>query len=347
MKTRLLALLLLAALPAFAASISSAYVDPCLVVKGQECTIEWTRTGPMAAQVNITLWLDGVKRAEILNVPNPEGNNEKAWVVPASLPTGKYVFRVATTDGLFKAESEHALDQKGLVMAKGPAGTVRTGAMVRISWLGFDLGISPPCYVDLYQNGTLIQRLEVNEINRSFGCGTGTDWKVGYWMDPMTDSWEAAPRFPEGSGYKIRISDGTGAYTDESDPFTIAPPFDPGPLAKRFRQIAPIPVRIPAHVPVGPVPGCPMCGEVQLGELWKIFENSPDVQEIQLWQGGRLLGKLAERGGVARRMAGRRIEFGNAFAKLRQGGAGFELRLLGAGNRLLRTQAVTLEFNVK
>jgi hypothetical protein len=311
-------------------------VTPCLVVKGQECTIEWTRTGPMAAQVNITLWLAGAKQAEILNVPNPEGSNEKVWMVPAGLPTGNYVFRVATTDGQFKAESEHAIDQRRLVMSKGPAGTLLTGAMVSITWLGFGLGISPPCYVDLYRNGTLVQRLEENEMNRSFGCGTGTAWKVGYWLDPMTGSWEDEPRFPAGSGYTIRISDGTGTYVDESDAFTIAAKFDPAPFAKRLRWLT--------RIPVWPQPGCPMCGEVQLQELWKIFAGNPDVQEIQLWQGGRMLAKLAERGAAGRRLAGRRVEFGSSFAQLQRGGAGFELRLFGARGRLLHTQAVVLDY---
>jgi hypothetical protein len=339
MKAKLLVLCLLAAIPLAAASISGVGVNPCLVVKGQECTIEWARSGAMAAQVNITLWLAGAKQAEILNVPNPEGNNEKTWMVPAGLPAGKYVFRVATTDGQFKAESEYAIDQKRLVMSKGPAGTLVTGAMVSISWLGFGLGISPPCYVDLYQNGTLVKRLEQNEMNRSFGCGTGTFWKVGYWLDPMTGDWEAEPRFPVGGGYKIRISDGTGTYVDESETFTIAAGVDPGMFIKRFRRLT--------RIPVGPVPGCPMCGEVQLEELWRIFESSPEVQEIQLWQGGRMLAKLAERGIAARRLAGRRVEFGGSFALLRQGGAGFELRLLGARGKLLGTQAVVLNFKAR
>ena len=60
-----------------------------------------------------------------------------------------------------------------------------------------------------------------------------------------------------------------------------------------------------------------------------------------------MLAKLAERGAVARRLAGRRVEFGDAFAKLRQGGAGFELRLFAAGGRLLRTQAVVLELKTR
>ena len=334
MKTKWLNLFLLAAIPVSAASISSVWVNPCLVVKGQECTIEWTRTGPMAGQVNITLWLAGIKRAEMLNVPNPEGNNEKSWMVPVGLPTGKYVLRVATTDGQFQGESEHFLDQMGMVFVGGPSGTVFMGASVSYAWHGFGLGLSPPTYHDLYRNGALVGRIGSNDMSHSSGCGRSDGWIVGRLVDANDDELVLTETVPTGSGYRIRVRNGSGQYYCESAVFAIAEKLSPILPPKTFKLMT--------RIPVCPVPGCPMCGEVQLEELWKIFESSPEVQEIQLWQGNRMLGKLIERGGAARRLAGRRIEFGDAFAKLRQGGAGFELRLFAAGGRLLRTQAVAL-----
>ena len=339
MKTKLLALFLLAALPTFAASISGVWARPCLIVKGQECTIEWTRTGPMAGQVNITLWLAGGEQAEIANVPNVEGHNEKNWMVPASLPTGKYLIRVSTADGMFHDESEHYLDQRGLVFVGGPYGTVTLGSPMSYAWHGFGLGLSQPTYHDLYRNGALVGRIGSNDMSHSSGCGRSDGWIVGHLVDPNDDELVIAETVPTGSGYRIRVSNSGGGYTCESDPFTIIAKIDPG----RFKAFS----KIPSHIPVWPVPGCPMCGEVQLQELWEFFESSPDVQEIQLWQGNRMLAKLAERGAVARRLAGRRVEFGAAFAKLRQGGAGFELRLLAAGGRLLGTQAVALDLKAR
>lgn len=334
MKAKWLALLLLAAIPVSAASISAVWAHPCLVVKGEECTIEWTRTGPMAAQVNITLWLAGVKRAEILNVPNPEGNNERTWLVPAGLPTGKYVFRVATADNLFKGEAEHFLDQKGMVFVGGPYGTVTMGSGMSYAWHGFGLGLSQDTYHDLYRNGALVGRIGSNDMSHSSGCGRSDGWTVGQLVDPNDDETVIAETVPTGGGYRIRVRNGSGQYYCESPVFSIMAKPDPGWIRKRFKLVT--------RIPVGPVPGCPMCGEVQLQELWKFFEGSPDVQEIQLWHGNRMLAKLAERGAVARRLAGRRVEFGAAFAKLRQGGAGFELRLLDTQGKLLHTQAVVL-----
>ena len=338
MKAKVLALCLLTAVPVSAAAISGVWASPCLVVKGQECTIEWTRTGQMAAQVNITLWLAGAKQAEIPNVPNPEGKNERAWMVPAGLPTGKYVFRVATTDGLFKGEAEHFLDQKGLVIVSGPSGSVLLGSGISFSWHGFGLGLSPTTYHDLYRNGALVGRIGTADMSHSSGCGRSAGWTVGELLDPNTE--EILPeKAPAGSGYRIRVTSYGGQYYGETDAFSIVAKLDPGWVQHRFKLVN--------RIPVWPVPGCPQCGEVQLEDLWKILEGDPDVQEIQLWQGGRMLAKLAERGAVARRLAGRRVEFGDAFAKLRQGGAGFELRLLASGGRLLRTQAVVLEMTAK
>lgn len=336
MKAMLLVLLLLTAAPFFAVSISSVRANPCLVVKGEECTIEWTRSGAMAGHVHITLWLGGVKRAEIPNVPNPEGNNEKSWMVPASLPTGKYIFRVTTIDGLFQGESEHHLDQRGMVFVGGPYGTVVMGSAVSYAWHGFGLGLSQPTYHDLYRNGALVGRIGTSDMSHSSGCGRADGWIVGQLVDPNDDDLVLSETVPTGGGYRIRVSNSGGQYFGESADFTITMIIDPNHLLKRFKLIT--------RIPVGPVPGCPMCGEVQLQELWEIFESSPNVQEIQLWQGGRMLGKLAERGAAGRRLASRRMEFGSSFAQLQRGGSGFELRLLDAQGKLLHTQAVALDY---
>ncbi len=335
MKAKLFLMIFVCAGFLAAASISGFWARPCLIVKGQECTFEWTRTGPMADHVNITLWLSGVKRAEILNVPNPEGNNEKTWMVPASLPTGRYVIRVATTGGLFQDEIEPFLDQKGMVVVSGPSGTVMMGTGVSFTWHGFGLGVSPTTYHDLYRNGALVGRIGTADMSHSSGCGRTAGWTVGDLIDPDTEELLPTKALP-GTGYRIRVTGYGGEYYDETDAFSIAAKIDPGWAQHRFK--------VANHIPVGPVPGCPMCGAVQLQEVWKILENAPDVQEIQLWQGGRMLGQLVERGGAGLRPAHRRIEFGGSFAQLQRGDGGFELRLFGAQRKLLHTQAVVLEF---
>lgn len=326
-------LFLLTALPAFAASINVACVNPCLIVKGEECEIEWLTTGAMDDHVNITIWHGGAKVAEIPNVPNVAGTNKKIWLVPAGLPTGKYLFRVATVDGLVQDQTEHFVNVKKLVLVDGPSGSLVKGSLISFSWHAFGLGISPDLYVDLYRNGVFVNRLEVNEMNCSFGCGTGTGWVVGNLTDPATD--EPLPETaPAGGGYKIRISSMTGQYFDESATFTIVEKFDPGKFV-RFRRIS--------RIPVFPEPGCPMCGEVQLSDLLEIIQNEPGAHVVELWHAGRSLGKLFEVG-AGRRRSAMRIDFGNSFPQLKQGGGGFELRVFDNRGKLLHTQAVMLNF---
>jgi hypothetical protein len=68
---------------------------------------------------------------------------------------------------------------------------------------------------------------------------------------------------------------------------------------------------------------------------------------VELWHAGRSLGKLIEAGAAGRRMASRRIDFGNSFPQLKQGGSGFELRVFDNRGKLLHTQAVVLNYKAR
>jgi hypothetical protein len=208
---------------------------------------------------------------------------------------------------------------------------------MQFGWRGWGLAGSSGAYFDLYRSGVLVGPIGADVMNSSHGCGRSYSWTVGNLHDPDTDM-PLPEKAPMGNDYRIRIRTHDGAYYAEIGPFAITVQIHPGAF-NRFKKIA--------RIPVWPVPGCPECGEVQLQDLWQIIESSPEVQEVQLWQGGRMLAKLVERRAARMRLANRRVEFGNAFAKLRQGGAGFELRLLGAEGKLLDTQAVVLNLKAK
>ena len=337
MKIRPFMLLLGLAAAASAATIT-VDVYPCLVTKGQPCIIEWTSTGTMAAKVNVSVRLGTVVVQQYLNWDNAPGSNEITWSVPTSLLTGEYTFRVATTDNLVQGEWKSEIRDRGIYIDPGTySSSYVLGTKMNFGWRGWGLPGSSGVYFDLYRSGVLVGPIGADVMNSSHGCGRSSSWVVGELYDPETDM-PLPEKAPMGNDYRIRVRTHDGAYYAEIGPFAITVQINPGAF-NRYKHIA--------RIPVWPVPGCPMCGEVQLQELWKLFEGSPDVQEIQLWSGGRMLAKLAERGAVARRLAGRRVEFGDVFAKLRQGGAGFELRLFAAGGRLLGTRAVVLDYKTK
>ncbi len=334
---------ILAFLCAAALSAASVWVDtdPCLVVKGQNCEILWSVSGMTAAKVNISILQGSTVVQQFLDVPNASGDNSKIWPVPASLAPGSYKFRVATVGPLVaQGECVKEIRDKGIYTDPNtPSGTLIMGNSVTITFKAF--GIYPgvqPAYFDLYRSGTLVGLAAANQMSSTLNfCGMPVEWPVGQLVD--ADGEPLAEKAPAGSGYKIRIRNSSGDYWAETGTFTIARRFNPGEIRDLSKGLT--------HIPVWPVPGCPQCGEVQLEDLWKILEGDPDVQEIQLWHGNRMLAKLVERGAVARRLAGRRVEFGDSFARLRQGGAGFELRLLAAGGRLLGTQAVAMDYKSK
>jgi hypothetical protein len=325
------------ALAATAATITVG-VSPCLVTKGTPCTIEWTSTGTMAAKVNVSVRLGTVVVQQYLNRDNSPGSNEIAWSVPSSLLTGEYTFRVVTTDNLVQGEWKSEIRDRGIYTDGGSySSTYVLGSKMNFGWRGWGLPYSSGAYFDLYRSGVLVGPIGADAMNSSHGCGRSASWVVGELHDPDTDT-PLPEKAPMGSDYRIRIRTHDGAYYSEIGPFAITVQIHPGAF-NRHKHIA--------RIPVWPVPGCPMCGEVQLQELWQIIESSPEVQEVQLWHGGRMLAKLAERGVAARRLSGRRVEFGGSFALLQKGGAGFELRLLGASGKLLGTQAVVLNLKSK
>ena len=330
---------LLVFLCAAALGAASVWVEtePCLIVRGENCIIMWSVSGVTADKVNITILQGNTAVKQFLNVTNVAGDNEKTWAVPASLAPGNYTFKVATAGAVVvQGQCVKEIRDRGIYINPNTfSGTLMLGNQVAATYRAFGFSSNQAVFLDLYRNGALVGIAAANFTHDHFHpCEMPVTWTVGTLVDE--ESWEPlAEKAPAGDGYKIRlrVSGQTGYFADAGT-FTIARRFDPGTIRDLSKGLSRVPVR--------PIPGCPMCGEVQLQELWKLFESSPDVQEIQLWHGNRMLAKLAERGAVARRLAGRRVEFGNAFAKLRQGGAGFELRLLAASGRLLRTQAVVL-----
>ncbi len=340
MKIRAFVLLMTLAMAASAATIN-VNVYPCLVAKGQPCTIEWNSSGAMADRVNVSVLLGTVVVQQYLNWDNASGENEITWSVPMSLLTGEYTFRVATTDNLVQGEWKAEIRDKGIYTNPGNySSNYVLGTQMNFGWQAF--GFFPPmqpAYFDLYRSGTLVGPIGANTMGKfnGYGCGNSHQWTVGDLYDPDTDM-PLPEKAPPGNDYRIRVRNHDGAFYSEIGPFAIIVQIHPGWLS-RFKKIS--------RIPVGPVPGCPECGEVQLEELWKILENGPDVQEVQLWHGGRMLARLVERRAARMRLADRRVEFGGAFAQLRQGGAGFELRLFDVNGRLLGTQAVVLNLKAK
>jgi hypothetical protein len=339
MKSFVLAFLCAAALGAASVEVQT---TPCLIVRGEDCWIEWTVSGMTADKVNISVLQGNTAVQQFLNVANAPGQNQKTWHVPASLAPGTYKFRVAAAGAAgVQGECVREIRDRGIYINPNTfSGTLALGDKVPATYWAFGFSSNQVVYFDLYRNGTLVGIAAANFTHDHFHfCEMPVTWTVGQLVDE--EYWEPlAEKAPPGTGYKIRLRvSGTGGYFADAGTFTIARRFDPSGIRDLSKDLV--------HIPVWPVPGCPMCGEVQMQELWKIFESSPDVREIQLWQGGRLLARLAERGAAARRLAGRRVEFGGSFAQLRKGGAGFELRLFAAGNRLLRTQAVILDFKAR
>lgn len=333
MKEKLAWMFLLLTLPAFAAvpAIKDVWVNPCLVVKGENCTIEWTREGDMNGLVDISFWRGASKEAEIADVPNPPGQNQKIWPVPTGLPAGKYAIRVETNDGQYQAQTENYLDQKGMVVVSGPSGSLPLGTPVSFSWHGFGLGISPTTTHDLYRNGVLVGRIGTADTSHSSGCGRTAGWTVGDLIDPSTEG-PLPDKAPAGSGYRIRVTSYSGQYFDETDAFTIL--LDPNVLKERLKLVT--------RVPVWPAPGCPACGEVQLAGLWPVLQGAAAGCRVELWYSTvRSLGMLVE-AGEAQQRSSRRIDFGDSFQKLKLGRNVFELRLFDDKGVLLQVQPVAL-----
>jgi hypothetical protein len=278
-----------------------------------------------------------VKQAEILNVPNVSGKNEKTWMVPAGLPSGKYVFRVASLNGLVKDETENYLDNIGIVLVSSPSGMVSRGSSATVAWHGFGLGCSTSVSIDLYRNGTRVSKIGSSDMSHSSGCGRSWYWVAGTLGDP--EAAEPTGEADSGGGYTIRVYDISKHYHDESDTFTIVDMINPGKLIGTLRGVS--------RIPVFPGPGCPGCGEVQLSDLLEVLRTTPEAHVVELWHGGRSLGKLVEAGAAGRRLASRRIDFGNSFQQLKQGGSGFELRIFDNKGKLLHTQAVELNYKAK
>jgi hypothetical protein len=159
---------------------------------------------------------------------------------------------------------------------------------------------------------------------------------VGDLIDPVTEI-PLAEKAPTGGDYRIRIiSDLHPNFYAESGMFSIMMKINPNVFKERIKLLRPI--------PVFPGPGCPMCGEVQLSDLLEIIKTTPEAHVVELWHAGRSLGKLVEAGAAGRRLASRRIDFGNSFLQLKKGGSGFELRIFDAQGKLLHTQAVELNY---
>jgi len=332
-------LLLIALSGALAAASVKVYTDPCLITKGKDCTIFWSVSGASADKVNITIWRGGTLAQQFLNVPNAPGENQKVWPVPLSLASGEYTFRVATTDNLAQGEYKGNIKNKGIYTDPNtPSGILTIGTPISFHWESFGLLQTPGVYFDLYRSGVLVGCIGWGYLSSLTPCGRTYTWIVGDLKDPQ-DPEGGDPleeKAPAGSGYKIRIRNSDGSFTAETGTFAIAGNINPSRFKDRFRRIS--------RIPVFPGPGCPMCGEVQLSDLLEIIQSEPGAHVVELWHAGRALGKLFEAGAAGRRSASRRIDFGNSFQQLKQGGSGFELRIFDNRGKLLHTQAVVLNF---
>jgi len=324
-----------------AAASITVTTDPCLIVKGQNCTIGWTSYGTMADRVNVTVWYGATLVTQFNNVPNVVGGTEntQVWPMPSSAATGTYKFRVATIDGLVQGESEQPVNERGLYLAgPGPSGTLEMDSSCPIGWHGFGLPGSSGAVLDLYRSGALVGQIGIDVMNSSHGCGRTYYWKVGHLLDPATEE-PAAETVPAGAGYFIRVRQMSGSYYADTSQFAIALNFDW--LRDKFRHLRRISIY---RIPKGPDP-CPMCAELQLQEFFEVMKLAPKRYEVELWASGKSLGRLIKSSQAQRPV--QRIDFGDAFAQLEKGGGGFELRVFDARGRLVHKQAVTLQFSDK
>ena len=320
----------------------SVYVDPCLIVKGQNCSIVWASYDPIGERVNVSVWYGSTLVAQFKNVPHIMGGKEntQVWHVPASAVTGKYKFRVTTIDGLVQGEHEGLVDAQGIAFAQpGPGGTLEMDSMYTVSWHAFGVGPSVSgVYIELYRSGAFAGLIGMETINSTHGCGRSYSWQVGHLYD--ADAMEPTDEtVPAGSGYSIRIRQMSGSFYVNSGQFTISQNFDW--LRDKFSHMRRIPVY---RIPRGP-DSCPMCAELQLQEFFEVMKSAPKRYEVELWASGKSLGRLIKPSQGTQPI--QRIDFGNSFPQLEKGGSGFELRVFDARGRLAHSQAVTLQLSSK
>src|SRR4030042_6363064 len=275
------------AAPPAAASITVT-ADPCLIVKGQNCTIGWTSYGTMADRVNVTVWYGATLVTQFNNVPNVVGGTEntQVWPVPSSAATGTYKFRVATIDGLVQGESEQPVNERGLYLdGPGPSGTLEMDAYYIVKWQGFGLPGSSGAVIELHRSGVLVGQIGAAYMTASHGCGNRFGWRVGHLYDADADV-ASAETVPAGLGYSIRVRQDRGAFHADTGQFAIGLKFD---WAKdKFAHLRRIPV---FRIPPGPDP-CPMCAELQLQEFFEVMKIAPKRYEVELCASGKSLGRL-------------------------------------------------------
>jgi hypothetical protein len=96
------------------------------LAKGSSCTIIWTKTGTMGANVRITL-RNGSTLAEVLVIADPAPNSGSfSWTVPATVADGSYKIRVKVKNETISGDSGAFSIKAGpkIVQFPSPAGKV-------------------------------------------------------------------------------------------------------------------------------------------------------------------------------------------------------------------------------
>jgi hypothetical protein len=173
--------------------------------------------------------------------------------------------------------------------------------------------------------GNIVQNIAVGPLHVTPQISGTFDWTAGTYEGGVA---------PAGSDYYIRVISMNGQPSDFSDgPFSLVFSKPPFKIERKF-------------VEWNPDPGCPMCGNFDIGDLLARLGNPVDITgDLVILRNGRqvgLLGKLGQ-GGLSPDQKVK-LRFGaDDFALLGQENQGFEVAIVGAGGNILKRQAISLK----